>query len=112
MLSTIQSWSDQSESMLQDCVDHADWDMFRVASVNNIDEYTDTVTEFIGKCVGDLPTVVMKTYPNQKPWIDGSIHIKLKVRTIAFNHGKVTGNMDEYKWCSYSLRMAIKQAKR
>jgi hypothetical protein len=48
---------------------------------------------------------------NQKPWIDGDIHAKLKVQTTAFNHGKVTGNMAEYKQCSYSLRKAIKQAK-
>ena len=33
-------------------------------------------------------------------------------RTTAFNQGKVTGNMTEYKQCSYSLRKAIKQAKR
>ena len=51
-------------------------------------------------------------FPNQKPWIDGSIRVKLKVRTTAFNHCKVTGNVAEYKQCSYSLRKAIKQAKR
>jgi hypothetical protein len=39
--------------------------MFWVASENNIDEYMDTVTEFIRKCIGDVvPTI--KTYPNQK----------------------------------------------
>ena len=52
----------------------------------------------------------IKAFPNQKPWIDGSIRTKLKARTIAFNQGKVTGNMTEYKECSYSLRKAIKQA--
>ena len=32
------------------------------------------MTEFIRKCIGDaVPTVTIKTYPNQKPWIDGSI---------------------------------------
>ena len=41
---SIQRWSDQSESMLQDCFDHADWDMFRVAFECNIDKYTDMVT--------------------------------------------------------------------
>ena len=102
--------------------------MFRVASENNIDAYMDTVTEFIRKCIGEVvptvtefirkcigevvPTVTIKTYPNQKPWIDGNIRVKLKAGTTAFNHGKVTGNMAEYKQCSYSLRMAIKQAKR
>ena len=68
--------------MVQDCFDHVDWDMFRVASENNIDECTDTVTEFIRKCtcIGDVvPTVTIKTYPNQKLWIDGSIRAKLKV---------------------------------
>ena len=68
MLRTIQRWSDQLESTLQDCFDHADWDMFRVASEININEYTDTVTEFIRKSIGDVvPTVTIKTYPNYKP---------------------------------------------
>ena len=52
MLRTIQRGSDQSESMLQDCLDHAD--IFQVASKNNIDKYTDTVTEFIKNCIGDV----------------------------------------------------------
>ena len=73
----------------------------------------DTVTEFIRKCVGDVvPTVTIKTYPNQKPCIDGSIRTNLKARTTTFNYGKVTGKKAEYKQCSYSLRREIKQAKR
>ena len=96
--------------MLQDCFDHVDWDMFRIASNNNIDEYADSVGEFIRKC-NVVPTASINTFPNQKPWIDGSIRVKLKVRNTAFNQGNVTGNMTEYKQCSYSLRKAIKQAK-
>ena len=70
--------------MLQDCFDHAECDIFWVASENNIDEYTDTVTEFIRKCIEDVvPTVTIKTYPNQKQWIDVSIHAILKTETIA-----------------------------
>ena len=66
----IVEYTDQSESTLQDCFDHADWDMFRVAFENNIDEYTDTVTEFIRKCIGDVvPTGTIKTYPNEKSWM-------------------------------------------
>ena len=79
MLMSIPSWSDQSESILQHFFDHADWDMFRLASENNIDIYTDTVTEFIRKCMGEVvPTVTIKTYLNHKPCIDGSICAKLK----------------------------------
>ena len=87
--------------------------MFHVASENNIEEYTDVVTEFIKKCIGDVvPTVTIKIYPNQKPWTNGSIHTKLKARTTAFNHGEMTENMAGYKQCSYSRRKAIKLAKR
>ena len=94
MLRSIQRWSDQSESMLQNYFDHMDLDIFHIASENNIELYTDMVTEFIRKCIGDVvPTVTIKTYPNQKLWIDGSIRAKLKMCTTAFNHGKVTGNM-------------------
>ena len=39
----------------------------------------------------------VKTRPNQKPWLDGSIRTKLKVWTTAFNHGKFTGNMAEHR---------------
>ena len=79
MLRSVQRWSDQSDSMLQDCFDHVDWDMFHIASDNNIDEYADLVSEFISKCIGDVvPTATIKTFPNQKPWIDGSIRTKLK----------------------------------
>jgi protein involved in sex pheromone biosynthesis len=90
-----------------------DWDIFRIESNNNIDKYADSVSEFISKFIGNVvPTATIKTFPNQKLWIEGSIRAKLKARTTAFNQGKVTGNMTEYKQCSYSLRKAIKQAKR
>jgi hypothetical protein len=56
-----------------------DWDMFRIVSHININEYADSVSEFISKYIGDIvPTATIKTFPNQKPWIDGSIHAKLK----------------------------------
>ena len=68
--------------------------MFQVVSDNNIDIYADSVSEFIRKCIRDVvATVTIKTYPNQKPWMDGSIGAKLKVRTTTFKHGKATGNM-------------------
>ena len=36
------------------------------------------VNEFIRKCIGDVvPTVTIKTFPKQKPWIGGSIRTKL-----------------------------------
>ena len=64
---------------------HMGWDMFRIVSDNNIDEYTDSVSKFIRTCVEDVvPIATIKPFPNQKPWIDGSICVKLKVRTSTF----------------------------
>ena len=78
-LRTIQRWSDLSESMQKYCFVHTDWEMFRVASENNIDKYADSVSEFIRKCIGDIvPIVTVKTYPNQKPWIGGRHSHKTK----------------------------------
>ena len=52
--------------------------MFRGSS-DGIEEYTTSVTGFINKCNDDvIPTVTVRTYPNQKPWITGSIRTELK----------------------------------
>ena len=52
---------------------------------DGIEEYTTSVIGFINKCIDDVvPTVTVRTYPNQKPWITGSIRTELKARTAAF----------------------------
>ena len=54
--------------------------MFRGSS-DGIEEYTTSVTGFINKCIEDIvPTVTVRTYPNQKPWITGNIRTELKKR--------------------------------
>ena len=89
MLRSVQRWSDQSDSTLQDCFNHVDWDMFWIASDNNIDVYAESLSEVISKCIGDVvPTATIKTFPNRKPWIDGSIRTKLKERSTAFKSGQ------------------------
>ena len=72
-------------------------------SSNGIEEYTTSVTSFINKCIDDVvPTVTVRTYPNQKPWITGNIHTKLKERDT---------NLYGYKKSHYVLRHTTKQAK-
>lgn len=39
--------------------------MFRVAFVDNINEYVDSVTGFIKTCIDDVIPIVIKTYLNQ-----------------------------------------------
>ncbi len=100
-LRTIQCWSDQSDAILKDCFDHVDWDMFRAASDDNIEAYSDTVTCFIRKCIQDVvPTKTIRIYPNQKPWINRDVRSALSAWTSAFK----SGNTDDRKQASYDLR--------
>ena len=70
--------------MLQDCFASTDWNMFR-DSFDGIEEYTASVIGFINVCIDDVvPTVTVRTYPNQKPWITGNIRKKLSGRGFAF----------------------------
>ncbi len=108
-LRTVHCWSDQSDAILQDCFDHVDWDMFRAASDDDIEAYSDTVTCFIRKCIDDVvPTKTIRIYPKQKPWINSDVRSALSARTSAFK----SGNTDDRKQASYDLRRSIKAAKR
>ena len=41
--------------------------MFRIASNNNIDEYADSVSEFMRKCIDDvIPTATIKNIPKRE----------------------------------------------
>ncbi len=81
--------------------------MFRAASEDDIEAYSDTVTCFIRKCIDDVvPTKTIRIYPNQKPWINSDVRSALSARTSAFK----SGNSDDRKQASYDLRRTIKAA--
>jgi hypothetical protein len=80
-------------------------------SSDDIEEYTTSVTGFINKCIEEVvPTVTVRIYPNQKPWITGNIRTELKGRAAAFKER--VSNLEAYKKSRYALRRTIKQAKR
>ena len=107
---SIWKWSDDSDARLHDCFASTDWNMFRDSS-NGVEEYTTSVISFIIKCNNDvIPTVTVRTYPNQKPWITGNIRMELKARTAACKERET--NPPAYKKSCYALRRTIKQAKR
>ena len=84
MTRSIKKWSDEADAKLQDCFASTDWNMFQESS-DCIEEYTTSVTGFINKCIDDIvPTVTVRTYPNQKPWITGNIRTELKGRATTF----------------------------
>ena len=100
----IKRWFDQSEAMLQDALSGVDWNMFQSSS-RDISEFAEAVTVFIATIANNIgPTVRVSIFPNQKPWVDRSIHIALNGRTAAYNSGLSSGNMDDYKAESYGLR--------
>jgi hypothetical protein len=52
--------------------------MFRDSS-NGIEEFTISVTGLIIKCINNvIPTVTVRTYPYQIPWITGNIRNEIK----------------------------------
>ncbi len=65
--------------------------MFRAASDDDIEEYSDSVTCFIQKCIEDvIPTKTICIYPNQKPWINSDVRSALSARTSALNPETLT----------------------
>ena len=84
----VQRWSAESISTLQDCFDTTDWQMFCDAADGDISEYTDSVSSYISKCIDDVvPWVSVRTFPNQKPWVNGNVRAKLRARSSAYNSG-------------------------
>ncbi len=62
--------------------------MFRAASDDNIEAYSDTVTCFIRKCIENVvPTKTIRIYPNQKLWINSDVRTALSAWTFAFKSG-------------------------
>ncbi len=83
--------------------------MFRAASDDDIEAYSDSVMCFIRKCIEDIvPTKTIRIYPNQKPWINSDVRSALSARTSAFK----SRNIDNRTQASYDIRKSIKAAKR
>ncbi len=108
----VTRWSPHSEATLQASLDDVDWDMFRASSAD-VSEFTDVAVSFINTLTEQATeTVTIRTFSNQKPWVDRSIRDAVNHRTAAYNAGLLSGNMSEYKTSCYALRRAIRAAKR
>ncbi|CAM4275437.1 unnamed protein product [Leuciscus chuanchicus] len=114
VIKQIKHWTPQTEVILQDCFALTDWDVFKVAATQedlsvNIQDYTEYVTGYISTCADNIiPTIKVRKFPNQKPWINGQVRNMLHARSSAF----ASGNDTEYKAAKYGLRRAITAAKR
>ncbi len=106
----VTRWSSHSEAMLQSALDDVDWDMFR-ASSSDVSEFTEVAVSFVNTLTEQATeTITVRTFPNQKPWVDRSIRDAVNKRTAAYNEALLFGNMREYKASCYALRRAVSAA--
>ena len=83
--------------------------MFQDSS-DGIEEYATSVTGFINKSIDDVvPTVTVRTYPNQKPLITGKTRTELKGRAAAIKERDY--NPEAYKKSRYALHRLIKASR-
>ncbi len=85
----VTRWSSHSEAMLQGALDDIDWDMFRASSAD-ISEFTDVALSFINTLTEQATeTVTIRTFSNQKPWVDRSIRDAVNHRSVVRKHERV-----------------------
>ncbi len=85
--------------------------MFR-ASSSDVSEFTDVALSFVNMLTDQATeTVTIRTFSNQKPWVDRTIRAAVNQRTATYNAGLFSGNMSEYKASCYALRRAVRAAK-
>ncbi len=109
----ITIWPENATSTLQDCFQCTDWNMFKEAATYNnhtdLQEYTETVTAYIKKCIDDVTvTKTITTRANQKPWMTAEVRGLLKTRDEAFR----SGDKAALKTARANLSRGIKNAKR
>ncbi|KAK1882697.1 putative serine/threonine-protein kinase [Dissostichus eleginoides] len=79
------------------------------SNTTNIQEYTETVTGYITKCIEDVThTRSITIRANQKPWLTGEVHRLLRARNIAFREGNPAG----LRAARADLSRGIRKAKR
>ncbi|KAK3530808.1 hypothetical protein QTP70_002838 [Hemibagrus guttatus] len=108
----VMYWMDRTVASLQDTLDEADLDMF-IRSSDDVNVFMEAVVGFIWKLADDIVhKTVIRTFPNQKSWVDKTVHDALRSCSAVYNLGLASGNMDEYKAASYSMHRVVKEAKR
>ncbi|KAI4904669.1 hypothetical protein NFI96_032455 [Prochilodus magdalenae] len=93
VLKQVRTWPSGAISALQDCFEHTDWQMFREAATysttTDLEEYTSSVTSYIGKCIDDVTvSKTITTRPNQKPWMTAEVRALLKARDSALRKAR------------------------
>ncbi len=108
ILRTVKRWTNETERVLQACLDLTDWSVFEAAA-NDLDELTGTVTSYISFCEDMcIPTRTHLTYNNDKPWFTAKLRELRQAKEDAYRNG----DRVLYKQVKYTLGKEIKVAKR
>ncbi|KAK3512377.1 hypothetical protein QTP70_007442 [Hemibagrus guttatus] len=112
VLKQVKTWPAGAISALQDCFECTDWDMFREAATNSetreLEEYTLSVTSYIGKCIDDVTIYKSTTTrPNQKLWMTAKVRVLIKSKDSTFR----AGDKDTLRTAWAKLSQAIREAK-
>ncbi len=90
----VTRWSSHSEALLQAALDDVDWDMFR-ASSSDISEFTNVLSSYVNMLTEQsTETVTIRTFSNQKPWVDrqsmmGLTNALIQCRSFVGKHEQV-----------------------
>ncbi len=108
VVKTVKRWTNETEQVLQACLDITDWSVFE-ATANDLDELTEFVTSYISFCeVLCIPTRTRLTYNNGKPWFIAKLRQLCQAKEDAYRKGdKVL-----YKQAKYTLEKEIRISKR
>ncbi len=101
----VTRWSSHSEAMLQASLDDVDWDMLR-ASSSDVSEFTEVALSFVNMLTEQATeTVKIRTFSNQKPWVDRTIRNAVNHRTAAYTADqRVRKQQTEQRSCIHPVR--------
>lgn len=105
-------WPEGSDSLLQHQFQHTDWRLFATQATpdshTDIETYASSILDSINICINNVTThKLIKTFPNQKPWMNREVRLLLKARSAAFR----SGDAETYSSSRAILKKGIKMAK-
>ena len=82
---TVRRWSQETDEALQGCFELTDWELLCDSHGEDLDDLTDCITGYINFCVDSVvPTVTVRCFPNNKPWVTRDIKVLLNEKKRAF----------------------------
>ena len=93
----VKVYTSEKVDELRACYECTDWDMF-IESSSSVDEATDVISSYIMFCEESvIPSKEIKIYPNNKPWISGSLKKAINEKNRTFKSGDKEGGKKAQK---------------